>query len=378
MKHFVLLFFSAALPLMAAKLDETLATVNGEAIYMSEFEHNAENVLRDLRKATPEEMTKDQKEELRKKVLEQMVDDMLLLQEARRLKVKVYEKDSQAGVDEIRNRFRRDDDGELLSKRDAEASFQREIKRQGLTYEDFHKRIEKQLLVIKLVDQQIKAKLTPPTRKVTRTFFDKLKLEMKSTPSKVDKSTTAAIGQDKEKEEVRKLAQLMKDRTAERVRARHILIKVAKDAGMAVKSKALAKTNRLKKQTGINGKDFADLAEEHSQDISSAKRGGDLGYFIRGWMVPAFEKAAFSASVGKVVGPVETEFGYHLILVEEKRAASSLRLQDVENDLSAYLMQREFQTKLKDYVKGLRKKSAVKIHANRIESNKNEKKEGKP
>ncbi|WP_369407537.1 peptidylprolyl isomerase [Rhodothermus marinus] len=63
------------------------------------------------------------------------------------------------------------------------------------------------------------------------------------------------------------------------------------------------------------GADFATLAREHSDDPGSARRGGDLGWFGRGRMVEPFEEAAFSAPIGRVVGPVETRFGYHLIEV---------------------------------------------------------------
>lgn len=68
----------------------------------------------------------------------------------------------------------------------------------------------------------------------------------------------------------------------------------------------------------IAGKSFADAARESSKCPSGA-RGGDLGYFTRGKMVPEFEKAAFELPVGEISAPVKTQFGWHLLLVTEHR-----------------------------------------------------------
>jgi parvulin-like peptidyl-prolyl isomerase len=68
-----------------------------------------------------------------------------------------------------------------------------------------------------------------------------------------------------------------------------------------------------------DGADFVTLAEIHSADPGSAVKGGDLGWFGRGRMVPPFEEAAFNANSGEIVGPVESNFGYHIIWVREKR-----------------------------------------------------------
>lgn len=86
-----------------------------------------------------------------------------------------------------------------------------------------------------------------------------------------------------------------------------------------------------------NGGDFAELAKENSQDPGSAENGGDLGCLGKGETVPPFEEAAFAADQGEIVGPVETEFGYHLIEVTDIREEQTQPLEDVETQITAQL-----------------------------------------
>lgn len=89
------------------------------------------------------------------------------------------------------------------------------------------------------------------------------------------------------------------------VNAAHILVKTEKEA-KDIKAKI------------SGGEKFADMAKKFSS-CPSGKKGGDLGWFGRGAMVPAFENAAFAAAKGDVVGPVKTEFGWHIILVKDQK-----------------------------------------------------------
>ncbi|MBD3271562.1 MAG: hypothetical protein GF384_03370, partial [Elusimicrobia bacterium] len=109
------------------------------------------------------------------------------------------------------------------------------------------------------------------------------------------------------------------------------------------------------------GADFARLAREHSDDTESARNGGDLGFFVRGWMVPEFEQAAFNLRVGEVSDIVETEFGYHLIRCEEKKAAQPLELDAVQDELAAYVFQQKAKEKFERWVKDLRAAANIQI-----------------
>ncbi len=97
------------------------------------------------------------------------------------------------------------------------------------------------------------------------------------------------------------------------VRASHILVKAIPGKENEAKKEAMAIYKQLRK-----GADFAKLAREKSADPGSAVRGGDLGWFSKGQMVKPFEKAAFSGRVGRVLKPIKTRFGYHIIKVTGK------------------------------------------------------------
>jgi len=98
----------------------------------------------------------------------------------------------------------------------------------------------------------------------------------------------------------------------EYVHASHILITAPVDT-----VSALNKVKDILQQIK-NGADFAQIAKQYSMDPISASRGGDLGWFGKGMMVPPFEKAAFNAKIGEIVGPVRTDYGYHLIKVHNR------------------------------------------------------------
>jgi parvulin-like peptidyl-prolyl isomerase len=109
------------------------------------------------------------------------------------------------------------------------------------------------------------------------------------------------------------------ENVGEEVNARHILVSAPPDAPDSVRQAARAEADSLL-QLAMDGGDFAELATAHSDDPGSAQRGGSLGWFSRGRMVAPFEQAAFGTEPGKIVPQVvETQFGFHVIKVEDKR-----------------------------------------------------------
>ncbi len=123
--------------------------------------------------------------------------------------------------------------------------------------------------------------------------------------------------------------------TPEQIKAQHILIKFKEGDGPS-ETKALTRISDLKVRAAKE--DFATLAKANSEDEGSKAKGGDLGFFSRGQMVPQFESAAFNANVGDLIGPVKTNFGYHLIKVLDKKAGKVKGLPEAQAEIAQKLI----------------------------------------
>lgn len=329
--------------LQAKVLDRTIATVNGEAILLSEYEKNATPILDQFKKAAPaEEQTAERVADIKKRVLDQMIDDLLLVQEGKRKQIKVSQLEVDDGVKKVRSRFQTD------------AEFNEELKKEGLTNDEFRKRIQNQLTTIKLIEQEVKAKVPAPTDSEIKDLYDTIDAIIHDKP--IPSGHTAS-----ELEELKSLAKAVERRFGERIRARHILVRVAPNAPKAEKDAALAKIKDAQAQLKKGG-DFAELAKKYSDDPGSKDHGGDLGYFSRGDMVPAFDAAVAKLDVGQTSDIVTTDFGYHIIQVREKKAASSPSLDEIRDDLREYLFQQRGAKRFEQYVKELRAKADIKIN----------------
>ncbi|MCM1257881.1 MAG: peptidylprolyl isomerase [Roseburia sp.] len=134
------------------------------------------------------------------------------------------------------------------------------------------------------------------------------------------------------------------------VSAKHILVEEKDQAEKIAKEIA-------------EGKSFEAAAREYSTCPSSEK-GGDLGYFGKGQMVPEFEKAAFNGEIGKVIGPVKTQFGFHLILVEDKKEEKKVSYEEIKDNLYSELLKQKKQEKYANTVKELEAKYGVERKSN--------------
>ena len=123
----------------------------------------------------------------------------------------------------------------------------------------------------------------------------------------------------------------------EKVRARHILVRVPRDASEEQVNAARERAVALRKRVE-GGEDFAKVAREASEDPGSKESGGDLGFFQRGQMVKPFEEVAFVMQPGAISDVVKTDFGFHVIEVEEKKPAESRGYDDAKREIAKELI----------------------------------------
>jgi peptidyl-prolyl cis-trans isomerase D len=118
-------------------------------------------------------------------------------------------------------------------------------------------------------------------------------------------------------------------------RARHILIKADAGATAEVKARAKARAEALLVDARKNPAGFADLARANSEDPGSAKQGGDLDWFARGAMVKVFEDTAFALKKGEISGVVESDFGFHVLKLDDIRGGDKRSFESVKTEIEA-------------------------------------------
>jgi len=145
----------------------------------------------------------------------------------------------------------------------------------------------------------------------------------------------------------------------EMARARHILIMSKEGEAKADRARKREKMVQIKKELK-GGADFAALAGRFSECPSKAQ-GGDLGAFGRGQMVKPFEKAVFAMMPGDVSDIVETEFGFHLIKLEEKKPARTVEFAEAKEQISSFLVQEKMNENVEAFLAEVRTKADIKI-----------------
>ncbi|PFO04876.1 foldase [Bacillus sp. AFS076308] len=130
--------------------------------------------------------------------------------------------------------------------------------------------------------------------------------------------------------------------TAEQVKASHILV-------------ADEKTAKEIKQKLDNGEDFATLAKKYSTDESTKDNGGELGYFAKGTMVTEFDNVAFTLPVNKISDPVKTEYGYHIIKVEDKKAAQAANYEASKAEIKETLFDQKVDSEYQTWIDSKKK-----------------------
>jgi peptidyl-prolyl cis-trans isomerase D len=344
-------------------------TVNGKAVPFSEFQAAYGNLYQLYQNIYQEQFTPTLERQLKlvQKSLDGVINQTLLLAEAKRLGLSVGKQEL---IDAIAKIPAFQQDG-LFSKE----RYLQVLAAQRLTSEEFEELQRRDLLVGKVRDN-LQKNVTVDEAEITQEFRDtqeKVDLEVvRLAPAAFEKQVRindaelAAFFETRQEEfrtserialsyiellpqhyldqvtyEERELETFYRrhlDRfeTPELAHAAHILIRVPDQAGDNVRQQKLALAERLLAEAR-GGKDFAALAREFSDDKGSAANGGDLGNFTRGTMVPAFEQAAFNLKPGEISGPVETQFGFHIIKLLALTEARVQPLAEVADEIKRAL-----------------------------------------
>ena len=183
---------------------------------------------------------------------------------------------------------------------------------QQLTVEELKKILEDRLYINKLLEKKLNIQITDDEAKK---FFEENK---------------ADLGEQ------------------EQVKASHILVKTTEEA------------DNIEKQLK-EGKDFAELANQFSIDPGSNKTGGELGFFAKGVMVKEFEEAAFKLNINEVSNPIQTQFGYHIIKVVDKKPAKEANYEELKDKIKDYLKQQRLTTESKSYIEQLYEQNKANI-----------------
>ena len=311
---FLLFLFGMVSP-NEAIVDRVVAVVNQEIITLSEVEKQV-SLLKDKEEIVAEDRFERQKQlqEINRNVLERLIEEKLIDQEAKKSGIKVSSKEVDATLEEVKHR-------NAATQEDLEKA----LTAVGLTLETYKKQIEKNLQRQKLINWSVKVE-TKAGEKEFREYYQN------------------NIGHYRPKETYRPC---------------QILFVVPKEATAGevqeIRKKCRKVLERIK-----GGEDFGEMALLYSDDASRKDR-GDLGYFKKGELLPAFEREALRLKVGEVSGIVRTEFGFHIIKLLDHNGADPLPFEEVKEKVIADYQVREMEKAFNQYLSTLKEKSVIEI-----------------
>ena len=296
----LVLLILAGTPLMAQAFGPAL-TINGVEITRTKVSAQVDHMINQRGMNSGGITQPAVYEQLQQEVVERLITQELLWQEAQRREVVVSDSDVDEQLAKMKSSF------------DNEQAFLFQIQAGGFTESAYREDIRQQRSVQNMISAELAREVTVSDEEIGA--FYKENIEQMTLP--------------------------------EAIRARHILVKAAADDESA-KEVAREKISAIEQELQ-DGADFATLATERSE-APSAPKGGDLGFFGRGQMVAPFEDAAFALQAGEISEVVETQFGYHIIKLEERREAQTVPVEEAAERISAYLTQNKLQEAVEDLV----------------------------
>jgi len=298
-----------------ARVVEKIAAVVGDSVIMaSEVEEKAAPLLADVARLPEPGKRETRAAALRHEVLERLIDDELILQQAVDLKLSITSEQVDSSIAEIKRQNNIDDD-----------QLREALKAQGMSMQSYRADLKRQLLRFRVINIAVGSRVTISDEDV-KSYYDRH----------------------------------MKTGSNVQVRASHIFISIPENADPSMVADKLAQANKLLARAKA-GEDFAKLAKELSDDPATRKEGGDLGYFGKDMLPKAIEEMVFAMKVGEIRGPVRADRGFHVIKLVDRRTKDAKPLEEVKDDVRMQLRQKEMERQTKSYLTELRKKTLVDI-----------------
>jgi len=309
----VLTLFCVVSSNAASQKGSFAAKVNGAGIKTATLNAAANNYVEN-QKMFGVTVKDEEKDKLKKDILNELISAELLYQASQKAGLGDMSKEVDSQLENIKKGFGSDQE------------FQKVLKERGIEIKDLKEDIKKGIYINAYLEKDVFSKLGPVTE-------DEKKQEYEGNKDKLN--------------------------VPDEVKASHVLIKVGDKAAAEEKQKAKEKIEALRARA-MSGEDFAKLAKENSED-ASAPNGGDLGYFKKGDMVKPFEDAAFGLEKDQISPVVETQFGYHVIKVTDKKAAHTLTYEEVSKDIEKFLLNKHKRDEINKTTESLRKNAKIEI-----------------
>lgn len=310
---FAVLFLSAVSS-KAEVIDRIIAVVNGRVITLSELKEQEAPVAKQISESFSGEERDKRLFDLRKRVMDSLIEDVLLEQEADKSGMKVSEKDIDDAIDEVKKQNKLDDSG-----------LRSALVREGLTYDAYRAQLKKQIEKSRVIAQQVRSRVSV-TDKELKDYYEQNK------------------------------RQFTRD---EEIKVSQILFPITENASdediERIKGQALDVLEMVRK-----GKDFSELARTYSRD-ASAMEGGSLGFFKKGQLLPAFEAAVLPLKKGEVSNIVKTRFGFHIIRLDDIIEASPEPFESVKEKIRSSLTSEMMETRYKEWMEELKKSAIIEI-----------------
>jgi len=297
--------------------DTVIAKVNGDEIVFGDIQAQLQQMLSQVPQNIPPQAIQQQLPAMMNRILNGIVTEKLLKDKVEEADIKVTQKDVDEQIEEIKEQMPEGQNLEDI------------LKMQGMTMDKLREQVKESLPIKKLIDKNV-GEPKEPTQEEIKEFYEQNKDSFVQ---------------------------------PEAVTARHILIGFDEDDDDDSKAKKLEEIKVIRKKIVDEDADFSEMAKEHSTGPTGS-RGGSLGQFQRGQMVPAFEEVAFSIDIDKVSEPVETQFGYHLITVDEREEEKTVPIEEAEDRIATYLKQQDQQGKIQEYIEGLRDEADIEMVKN--------------